>query len=223
MPRAEHPDAPKANPLEILGAWLRVWTPPRDVEIPPIPRRGAAILAACVAAAVALIVLVIAPAVDSSKTEDAQRRAAEAAERLQQRQAIARREQRVVTGAAASLAPATSAAERDRLLAHVEDAITAEANARHAAGELDSRTRSTTCERIAELSSTRSAFNCTALITEIVGQGDPGRLGYPFRAIVDFRAGGWTLCKINPIPTERSLPDPRTVVPLPDACLLPRR
>jgi hypothetical protein len=104
----------------------------------------------------------------------------------------------------------------------VEEAITADANARHAAGTLTSRTRSTSCEPLAELSATRAAFDCTALIREIVGQGDPGRLGYPFRAMVDFRSGSWTFCKINPIPGERSLPDPRTVVPLPAACRLPR-
>jgi hypothetical protein len=218
--RAQHPDSPRANPLEILGAWLHVWTPPRDVEIPPVPRRGAAILAAGVAAAVAVVLLVVMPAVDSSKREDAQRRAEREAAALAQRQAIARRDQRAVAGAAQALAPATSPAERDALLSRVEQEITANANARQAAGTLESRTRSTSCEPLADLSATRAAFDCTALIREIVGQGDPGRLGYPFRAIVDFRSGSWTFCKINPIPSERSLPDPRTVVPLPAACRL---
>ena len=32
MRHQDDPDAPpKASPLEILGAWLRIWTPPRDV------------------------------------------------------------------------------------------------------------------------------------------------------------------------------------------------
>jgi hypothetical protein len=221
--RAQDPDAPRANPLEILGAWLHVWTPPRDVEIPPVPRRGAAILAACLLVAVALVLVVVRPAVDSGKRADAQRRAEEHRASLAQRQAIARRDQKPVTGAAAGLAPATSPAERDALLSRVERAITVNANARQAAGTLTSRTRSTSCEPLAELSETRSAFDCTALIREIIGQGDPGRLGYPFRAIVDFRSASWTFCKINPIPSEQSLPDPRTVVPLPAACRLPSR
>ena len=221
MPRADHPDAPRANPLEILGAWLHVWTPPRDVEIPPIPRRAAALLAAAVLVAVALVLVLVRPAVDSGKQADAERRAKERAASLAQRQAIAKRDQQPVTGAAAALAPATSPAARKALLDRVQQAITANANSRYAAGTVTSRTRSTTCDPLAELSATRAAFDCTALIREIVGQGDPGRLGYPFRAIVDFRAASWTFCKINPIPSERSLPDPRTIVPLPTVCRLP--
>jgi hypothetical protein len=27
----------RASIFEIVGAWLRIWTPPRDVEIPPVP------------------------------------------------------------------------------------------------------------------------------------------------------------------------------------------
>jgi len=26
----------RASIFEIVGAWLRLWTPPRDVEIPPV-------------------------------------------------------------------------------------------------------------------------------------------------------------------------------------------
>src|SRR4051812_9326358 len=29
----------RANVLEIVGAWLHLWVPPRDVEIPPVPWR----------------------------------------------------------------------------------------------------------------------------------------------------------------------------------------
>lgn len=32
----------KASRWEIVGAWLQIWTPPRDVEIAPVPRRAAA-------------------------------------------------------------------------------------------------------------------------------------------------------------------------------------
>jgi hypothetical protein len=221
MPRGDHPETPRANPLEILGAWLHVWTPPRDVEIPPVPRRAAALLVAGIAVAIAFVFLVIEPAVDSGKRADAERRAAAEHAALERRQAIARRDQRPVTGAAAALAPATSPGERDELLTRVEAVITADANARQAAGTLESPTRSTSCEPLVELSSTRAAFNCTALIREIVGQGEPGRLGYPFRAIVDFRSASWTFCKLNPISGEGSLPDPRTVVPLPATCRVP--
>jgi hypothetical protein len=104
----------------------------------------------------------------------------------------------------------------------VEDAITADANARFAAGTLGSRTRSTSCEPLRDgEAGGRVAYECNALIREIVGQGDPGRLAYPFRAILEPETARWTFCKINPIPSERSLPDPRTVVPLPAACRIP--
>ena len=42
----------RASRWEILGAWLRIWTPPRDVEVPPVPRRLLAAVAGVIAAAV---------------------------------------------------------------------------------------------------------------------------------------------------------------------------
>jgi hypothetical protein len=219
MRRAD--DQPRANPLEILGAWLHVWTPPRDVEIPPVPRRAAAALAAGLLVAVAVVLLVIQPAVDSGKRADAERRERAAAEAKARRDAIARRDQRPRTGGAPQLAPATTAPERRAVVARVEKAITVDANQRFAAGTLGSRTRSTSCELVGPGAADRVAYDCTALIREIVGQGEPGRLAYPFRAIVDFRTATWTFCKLNPIPSEQSIPDPRTVVPLPAVCRVP--
>jgi hypothetical protein len=230
--RREH-DAdgpPKANALEILGAWLRVWTPPRDVEIPPIPRRGAAALGVGVLVVVALILLVIGPAIDTSKREDAKRREQAAAAAKERRDAAARRDQLPRMGEDPDLAPARTPAQRRALVAEIERAITVDANKRFAQGTVGSRTRSTQCDPFlggprAEDDPTRqtAAYDCTALIREIVGQGRPGRLGYPFRAIVDFGKAGWAFCKINPVPGEQSLPDPRTIVPLPAACRAPAR
>jgi hypothetical protein len=229
MRRDRDPDQPpKANALEILGAWLRVWTPPRDVEIPPVPRRAAAALGGGLIVVVALVLLVVSPAVDTGKREDADRRAREAAAAKARRNAIVRRDQRARTGSDPELAPASTPSERRALVADVERAITADANQRFADGTVTSRTRSTTCDPFLggpraedDPSRRRAAYDCTALIREIVGQGDPGRLGYPFRAIVDFERGSWAFCKVNPIPSERSLPDPRTIVPLPAACRAP--
>ena len=231
MPRrADHDtDAPpKANPLEILGAWLRIWTPPRDVEIPPVPRRAAALVAAGVVVAVLLVVLVVLPAVDTSKREDAQRQARADAAAKERRDAIARRDQRARMGGVPALAPADTVAARHTLVADVERAITADANGRFAAGTVTSRTRSTRCEPFLggtpaedDLSRRVGAYDCTALIREITGEGTTGRLGYPFRAILDFRRASWAFCKVNPIPSEQSLPDPRTIVPLPAVCRVP--
>ncbi len=231
MLRRAHHDAdapPKANPLEILGAWLRIWTPPRDVEIPPVPRRAAALVAVGVVAVIALVVLVARPAVDTSKRQDAERRARAEATAKARRDAIARRDQSERRGGVPALAPADTVAARHALVADVERAITADANLRYTAGTVTSRTRSTRCEPFLggtpaedDLSRRVGAYDCTALIREITGEGTTGRLGYPFRAILDFRKASWAFCKVNPIPSEQSLPDPRTIVPLPEACRVP--
>ena len=45
-----------------------------------------------------------------------------------------------------------------------------------------------------------------------------GQLGYPFRAVLDFDRFSVTWCKTNPVPGEREVPDPGTVIELPRAC-----
>jgi hypothetical protein len=45
-----------------------------------------------------------------------------------------------------------------------------------------------------------------------------GQLGYPFRAVLDFHRFRAVWCKTNPVPGERVVPDPRTVLELPEAC-----
>jgi hypothetical protein len=171
---------------------------------------------------------VIGPAVNSSKQEDADRRAKAEAAAKERRDATARRDQRARTGGDPELAPAETVSARRTLVADVEKAITTDANARFAAGTVTSRTTSTSCDPFLggtpaeeDLSKIVGVYDCTALIREIKGQGKPGRLGYPFRAVVDFRAASWAFCKVNPIPSEQSLPDPRTIVPLPKVCQTP--
>ena len=145
--------------------------------------------------AIALVVLVIGPAVNSSKQEDADRRAKAEATAKARRDAVARRDQRARTGGDPELAPAETTAARHTLVADIEKAITTDANARFAAGTVGSRTRSTSCEPFLggtpaedDLSKIVGVYDCTALIREIKGEGSTGRLGYPFRAVVDFRA-----------------------------------
>ncbi len=175
-----------------------------------------------------LVVLVVLPAVDSSKQQDAERRAQSEAVAKERRRAIATRDQQARTGGVPALVPAETIPARRALVADVEQAITADANKRFAAGTVDSRTRSTRCDPFLggtpaqdDLSRLVGAYDCTALIREITGEGATGRLGYPFRAIVDFRDASWAFCKVNPIPSEQSLPDPRTIVPLPKVCQAP--
>src|SRR5215210_3835341 len=95
----------KASLPETVGAWLKLWTPPRDVEVPPVPVRGLVIggvlLLVVAAGAAALIV----PAIDDSKERAA---AADARETAQRRAESRRRqiaEQRPRTLDAAALRP----------------------------------------------------------------------------------------------------------------------
>ena len=49
--------------LEVLGAWLRVWTPPRGAVVPPVPWRPLAIAAALVAVALLAAAALLVPGI----------------------------------------------------------------------------------------------------------------------------------------------------------------
>src|SRR5688572_10487627 len=68
----------RASLPEVVGAWLRVWTPPRDVEVPPVPVRRLAIGGFAALVLIAAAAALIAPRIDESKERTA---AAEARER----------------------------------------------------------------------------------------------------------------------------------------------
>jgi hypothetical protein len=209
----------RASLPEIVGAWLHVWTPPRDVEIPPVPWRklaiGTGIGAVLCAAALAAIV----PAIDRGKERRAAHaRAQAAAERAAERRRIVR-EQRPRHGRAAAL---RAQGGRAALLAHVESAISRDAAARVRAGELRGPVGPTSCQPAADAVSRpeRGVFNCLTLVRRIRASAGnaAGALGYPFRAVLDYRTFAYTWCKTNPVPGELVVPDPRTVIELPRAC-----
>lgn len=62
----------RTGPFGTLGAWLRIWTPPRDVEVPPPPRplTLAAIAAALVGVGL-VFALVVLPAIDDARERTA--------------------------------------------------------------------------------------------------------------------------------------------------------
>src|ERR687896_2376362 len=74
----------RASVLERVGAWLRIWTPPRDVEVPPVPVRKLVLGGLALLVVAGAATAVVAPRIDDSK--DA-RAAAEARERDQRRAA----------------------------------------------------------------------------------------------------------------------------------------
>jgi len=228
----------KASLPATVGAWLKVWTPPRDVEVAPPPSGrtlaiAAIVLVALVAGAAALIV----PAIDSSKErsaaaqarEDAQRRAASRRETI--------REQRPRRLDAAALLPAAGAPDaevvsaRETLLRRVETAISEDARARADAGELEGNPRGTQCEPYPKRSdradwpdqdpgAARGVYDCLVFVRAVpqTETNIGGQVGYPFRAVLDFKRFAVAWCKTDPVPGERVVPDPRTVLELPMAC-----
>lgn len=223
----------QASALESLGAWLRIWTPPRDVDVRPVPKRALFAAGAVLLLIGIAIAVLVAPAIDDSKQRaDARERAAEDA-RLAAAARRAAESQRPTTVALAALRPpaGSSAGEqraaRAALLTEVEERITASAQARAAAGEFRRPSGPTACERapgtpeaVTDLAVRRGVFNCDTTVRAIAATetNESGSLGYPFRAVIDFATYRATWCKTSPPPGERLIPDPRRVVELPRAC-----
>lgn len=198
--------------LETLSAWLGFWKP-RDVEVPPVPKRKLAAAAGLLAVVLGAVALVAIPAIDSGKDEAAQREGREAEK--------ARAAERARLEADQAAHRARGPRERRALLAHVRESIAADARARARAGKLDGRILRVECEP-GRRAGSRASYNCTAVTSEIArsGRNVPGVLGHPFVAVVDLATGRYSWCKTNPPPGERVIPDPRDVVELPEECVL---
>jgi hypothetical protein len=218
----------RASVPEIVGAWLRLWTPPRDVDIPPVPWRGLAIGAVAAAVALAAALAVLVPRIDAGKERRAaEDRAAQAHARAVNRERIVH-EQRPRHGADAALRPAAGAsateraAARSALVVEVESAILADSRARARAGEMRPVDGPTSCSPAPGTAAGGDVgvFDCFTVTRRIEATAGTvaGTIGYPFRAVVDFRAFSYTWCKTEQFPGEKLIPDPRLVVQLPAAC-----
>ena len=195
----------KASRWEILGAWLKLWTPPRDVEIPPIPWRAVALLAAVCAAFVVVIIVVIVPALDDAKQRDAATEARRSAANVRAERVRLRHDQRVqrarATQAVALYAAGRSAQARAALLADVRTSIRRDADARAAAGEFDQPTIAVRCTDRRGATHVRVLLECLA----ISSQNARVRLGQPFWVTASLRDGRYAWCHVNPPPAEGSL------------------
>jgi|GEM_PF-1262523 len=227
-PAGEKPQ--RASVPEIVGAWLHVWTPPRDVRVPPVPWRALALAAAATAIVVGAALAVAIPHIDAGKRQRAAQSAARLRATREQLRAQAIHAQRPRTGRDAALrasvgGPAATAAERAALVRAVEASIMSDARARAATGEFRHVSGPTSCTPAlgTRTNAAVGAFDCFAVADAIkrttlnVG----GGIGYPFVAIVDFRDYRYRWCKVQQIPGERSIPDPRRVVHLPAVCQVP--
>ena len=207
----------RASRWEILGAWLRIWTPPRDVEIPPVPRRAVALLGVAVAAVVVAIVLVLAPALDRSKDREAaseQRRQAAATRAEVARLRFDQRAHTARAPAVARLYRAGRRAEaREALMRHAAVSVRRDARARVASGEFDVPVRSVRCRPRGRLAPPRVRLSCFAVTT----QTRSASIGQPFIVGASLRDGRYAWCHLNPPPAEGAS-GVGTFVPVPAAC-----
>ncbi len=224
----------RASLFEIVGAWLHIWVPPRDVEIPPVPWRKLAIGTAAGLVVLGIALAILVPRIDAGKER---RTAAENAAAARSRAAEHRRivaEQTPRRGADVALRPHTGASPvvqqgaRMLLVRHIADAVLADAKVRAAHHTVPFPvTGPATCgaHQGTTLSGRFGVLDCFVVAAKIKRTANtaPGEAGYPFRAIVDFRHFTYTWCKVEGIPGEMSIPDPRLVVALPRACQDPNQ
>ena len=227
----------RASRPETVGAWLRLWTPPRDVEVPPVPPARTLLLWGLgVLVLVGGAIAVIAPRIDDAKDRAAAREErADAARRAAQRRR-ATVEQRAQSASAADLRPEAGAPAAVRLdaraglLTRAEHTISEDARARAREGELQGSPGAAVCDPYPkraegarpeqDLGVRRGVYDCIVAVREIKAteRNPSGTLGYPFRAVVDFDRFRFSWCRTNPVPGELMVPDPRSLAELPRAC-----
>jgi hypothetical protein len=203
-----------------------MWTPPRDVVVPPVPwRRVVLIVVAAAAALAALVLLVVLPA--AADRDTAQRRAQDAAaERHAAFLASVDRDQRPHR-AAGRRDPGRTAAPEDRIAARAAllqsagELIRRDANARTSRHVLD-----VACEPFPRvlharppteaLAQSAAAYDCTAVTARFGDSSTPGGegvIGIPFRLVTRFDTGRLAWCRVVPL-SDRD----RLEHPLPGAC-----
>lgn len=222
----------KANAFEILGAWLHVWTPPRDVRIPPVPWRKLAIGTGIGAVVVGIALAILVPRIDDSKQQTAAETAAFKERARAANVARINASQKAKFGDAKSLLPAAGASPAEienakaQLMDKVEADMYADAQARGKAGEIKPVTAPPVCERAQGTPTTGpvGVFNCFIQTTPIT-QGKrnmAGALGYPFRTVVHYDTFTYAWCKAELVPGEKLVVDAASAPLLPEACRPPK-
>ena len=220
---------PRLSRFETVGAWLHVWTPPRDAVVPPVPWRRIGIGAAIAAVVLGTLAAWLIPRIDRAKRRDAAAEQRQLAALSARERRVLVRDQRLHAGRASAL-PADPAAAQRTAVADLERAITADARARTAAGTLAGHVLTTTCTPFTRgavrvtppPTATAAGYECTAVTREIPrsARNIAGAIGYPFWARVNFRRGTFQWCKVNLPPGEQGIGGEAAVVALPAACNL---
>ena len=214
------------GPLQRVGAWLGLWTPPLDAVLPPVPWRALGIGAAIVVAALGAAALLVVPQITDSRQAaqererraDAERRAAFLV-RLDREQRPRRGRGRPDPGGGA--ATGRRVAARAALVEAAGSGIAIDARRR-----TGKEIRGVECEPFprrldesdpaAELSRTAAAYDCVAVTSRFGEAGAPGGqgiIGISFRLAARFVTGRFAWCRIVPL-SDRD----RLSHPLPSAC-----
>jgi hypothetical protein len=223
--------ARRANAFEVVGAWLHIWVPPRDVEIPEVPWRKLAIGAGIGVVALGIALAIMIPRIDAGKDSRAAQDEATRARAQVENKARIRREQAPHHGGAPDLKPPAGAsagqraAARAQLTTRLEDDVMADARDRAAKGLIRAVRGPTTCEPGRGFSGAKAfgVMDCFVVARPIerTSRTAAGAIGYPFRAVVDYRHFTYAWCKVEGIPGEMMIPDPHKLVALPKACQAP--
>jgi hypothetical protein len=190
---------PRLTRWEILGAWLHVWTPPKGLDVPPVPWRKVAVYGLAGAAVAGVVLALTVPRVDEGKRKGAAERAREQATALAAERARLRADQRVHRLTAATGTP---------LVAALEQGITADARARVKAHTISGPVLSTKCEAAGAHSTQfpdSRVYKCFVnTATGLRGEGtDILGTGYPFVATIYISDRRLAWCKQNPQPDEK--------------------
>ena len=190
---------PHLTRWEIVGAWLHVWTPPKGLEVPPVPWRKLAIWSALIALVVGAAAAIAVPRIEERKKEGSAERARQAAAADAAERSRLRADQRVHE---------LSVRAGADMVASLETAITADAKARTHAKTISGSVQSTKCTPtsagVAQFPASR-VYKC--FVT--TGSGLPGEggevlgAGYPFVATIYTKAHRLAWCKQNPHADEK--------------------
>jgi hypothetical protein len=220
---------PRLSRFETVGAWLHVWTPPRDAAVPPVPWRRIGIGAAIAAIVLGALAAWLIPRIDRAKHREAAAEQRQLAALSARERRVLARDQRLHTGRTSTL-PAGPVRAQRTVVAALERAITADARGRTAAGTLTGNVLTTTCVPFTRAAvrvappptATAAGYECTAVTREIPrsARNIAGAIGYPFWARVNFPRGTFEWCKVNLRPGERGIGGEAAVVALPAGCNL---
>ena len=166
----------RASVLEIVGVWLHVWTAPRDVVIPPVPWRKLAIGTGVAVVVIGVALAVMIPRINEGKENRAAAAAAEQARAQKANRERIIRLQQPRTGSVADAQARRRRAARPSAWPRatgsspsVETAITADAKARGAKGEMSKVQGPTTCELAAgaAVSGEVGVFDCYTVVRKV--------------------------------------------------------